>query len=151
MNALEPQGARGEATTSTPGPGATLEGSTVERESRSPVPFVELTLVPRPSAERHFASSDARGAFRFEGLVPGEYQLEARAPGHAPKRLARVHVPSTGITVELEGAAFIEGFVELPDGKPAAQARVSAFGVDEAATSETGPGGGFSLDVPPGS
>ncbi|HVG59375.1 MAG TPA: carboxypeptidase regulatory-like domain-containing protein [Hyalangium sp.] len=155
---------RGESITSVRlvlSPAATLEGSTVERASRSPVPLAELTLVPRPSAiagrasapqeECHFASSNAQGDFRFEGLAPGEYQLEARAPGHAPKRLSRVHVPSKDVTVELEGSAFIEGFVELPDGKPAAQARVSAFGAEEAVTSEAGPGGGFSLDVPPGS
>jgi hypothetical protein len=155
---------RGESTTSIRlvlSPGATLEGSTVERASRSPVPLAELTLLPRPSAiegrasapreECHLTSSNAQGAFRFEGLAPGEYQLEARAPGHAPKRLSRVHVPSRDVTVELEGSAFIEGFVELPDGKPATQALVSAFGADEAVTSETGSGGGFSLDVPPGS
>ncbi|KFE67974.1 hypothetical protein DB31_7211 [Hyalangium minutum] len=155
---------RGEATTSVRlllTAGATLEGSTVERTSGSPVPLAELTLVPRasslegrasaPEEERHLASSDARGNFRIVGLEPGEYQLEARAPGHATKRLSRVHVPSSGVSVELEASAFIEGFVELPDGKPAAHARVSAFGADEAASTETGSGGGFSLDVPPGS
>lgn len=155
---------RGENTTTvriTFGAAATLEGSTLERASKSPLPLVELTLVPRASAlerrasvpeeERHFASSDARGNFRFSGLAPGEYQLEARAPGHATKRLARVQVPSSGVQVELEASAFIEGFVELPDGKPAAQARVRAFGADEAVSAETGSEGGFSLDVPPGS
>lgn len=154
---------RGESTTTVRlklDSGVSLEGSTVERASRSPVPLAELTLVPRPAAiderasapeeERHSAASDARGNFRFEGLAKGEYQLEARAPGHAPKRLSRVHVPSSGVVVELEGSAFIEGFVELPDGKPAAQARVSAFGADEAVVSDTSAGGAFSLDVPPG-
>ncbi|WP_224247543.1 carboxypeptidase regulatory-like domain-containing protein [Hyalangium gracile] len=153
----------GESTTSvrlTLDAGAILEGSTVERATRNPVPLAELTLIPRPSLldarasapqeERHSAASDARGNFRFEGLAKGEYQLEARAPGHAPKRLARVRVPSSGVTVELEGSAFLEGFVELPDGKPAAQAQVSAFGTDEAVVSDTSAGGAFSLDVPPG-
>lgn len=155
---------RGEATTSVRLlllKGEILEGTTVERASGSPVPLAELTLVPRasslegrasaPEEERHLASSDARGKFRFEGLEPGEYQLEARAPGHAAKRLLRMFVPSPPVTVELEASAFIEGFVELPDGKPAAQARVSAFGADEAVSAETSSGGGFSLDVPPGS
>lgn len=154
---------RGENTTTvrlTLSAGTTLEGSTVERASKSPVPLAELTLVPRASAferrasvpeeERHFASSDARGNFRFQGLAPGEYQLEARAPGHAARRMSRVQVPSSNVQVELEASAFIEGFVELPDGKPAAQARVSAFGADEAVSTETGSQGGFSLDVPPG-
>ncbi len=140
-------------------PGATLDGTTLERASLSPVPLVALVLTPRlsslgglastPAEERHHGSSDARGTFRFEGLAPGEYQLEARAPGYAPRRLSRVHVPSS-VTVELEASAFIEGFVELPDGQPAAGASVSALGADEVVVTETGAGGGFSLDVPPG-
>ncbi|ADO71897.1 carboxypeptidase regulatory-like domain-containing protein [Stigmatella aurantiaca] len=158
---LKPQG---EALTSvrlTLAAGAALEGAVVNRASRHPVPLAELLLTPRglslderasaPPEERSFTSSNERGGFRFDGLAPGEYQLEAKAPGHAPKRLSRVHVPSSGITVEMEASAFIEGFVELPDGRPAAQAHVSAFGADEAIFTETGGGGGFSLDVPPGS
>ncbi len=141
--------------------GQGLEGTTVERASRSPVPLVELTLTPRlsgsfysrasaPEEERLSAVSDARGNFRFQGLTRGDYQLDAKAPGHAPKRLARVHVPSSGVAVELEGSAFLAGFVEQPDGTPAAGASVRAFGADEAVVGETGAGGGFSLDVPPG-
>ena len=148
--------------------GGTLEGVTVERGSRTPVPRVELMLTPRtsshdlvlptalsvsasmPEEEQHAATSDVRGDFRFQGLAPGEYQLDARAPGHAPKRLGRVHVPSSGVTVELEGSAFIAGFVELPDGKPAPGARVVASGMGDAVETDTSEGGGFSLDVPPG-
>ncbi|AKJ01505.1 Hypothetical protein AA314_03131 [Archangium gephyra] len=155
---------RGEASTTvrlTLDAGQGLEGSTVERTSRNPVPLVELTLTPRlsgsfysrasaPEEERLSAVSDARGSFRFEGLTQGDYQLDARAPGHAPKRLARVHVPSSGVAVELEGSAFLAGFVEQADGTPAADASVSAFGADEAVVGVTGAGGGFSLDVPPG-
>ncbi|HLL00753.1 MAG TPA: carboxypeptidase regulatory-like domain-containing protein [Myxococcaceae bacterium] len=153
---------RGEARTPvrlTLAPGVTIDGTTVERASRNPVPLVELVLTPRPSSlgelasapaeELHHGSSDTRGAFRFEGLAPGEYQFEAKAPGNAPKRLARVHAPSS-VTVELEASAFLEGFVELPDGKPAVGATVSALGADEAVVAETGEGGGFSLDVAPG-
>ncbi len=143
------------------GTGAVLEGATVERASRAPLPLVELTLTPKlsgtsysrasaPEEEHHSTASNERGTFRFEGLAPGEYQLDARAPGHAPKRL-RVHVPSSGVSVEMEGAAFIEGFVELPDGKPAAGATVSAFGAEDVVVAEASAGGGFSLDVPPGS
>ncbi|QSQ28106.1 carboxypeptidase regulatory-like domain-containing protein [Pyxidicoccus parkwayensis] len=162
---------RGETMTSvrlTLDTGGTLEGVTVERDSRAPVPLVELTLTPRassndlvlptalsmrasmPDEERHATTSDGSGTFRFEGLAAGEYQLDARAPGHAPKRIGRVHVPSSGLTVELEGSAFIEGFVELPDGKPAAGARVIASGTGDAVETDTSEGGGFSLDVPPG-
>jgi hypothetical protein len=161
---LEPRGT-GSRTTApelrpTLGTGAVLEGTTMERASRAPLPLVELTLTPRrsgsissrasaPEEEHPSTVSNERGTFRFEGLAPGEYQLDARAPGHAPRR-QRVYVPSSGVSVELEGAAFIEGFVELPDGKPAAGATVSAFGADDGVVAETGAGGGFSLEVPPG-
>jgi protocatechuate 3,4-dioxygenase beta subunit len=144
--------------------GGNLEGVTVEKGSRTPVPLAELTLTPRahegstalsasasmPEEERHSASSDGSGTFRFQGLAPGEYQLDARAPGRAPRRLHRVHVPASGLTVELEGSAFIEGFVEQPDGKPAPGARVIASGTGDAVEADTSEGGGFSLEVPPG-
>ncbi|WP_375757583.1 carboxypeptidase regulatory-like domain-containing protein [Corallococcus exercitus] len=149
-------------------PGVSLTGLTVERAGGAPVPMVELTLTPHtgfedalpvflqtgasvPDEARHEALSDARGAFGFHGLARGEYQLEARAPGHAPRRIARVHVPGTDVRVELEGSAFIEGFVTRADGTPAPGARVSAWGEDGAVEAEAGDTGSFSLDVPPGS
>ncbi|RKH54257.1 peptide-binding protein [Corallococcus sp. AB050B] len=149
-------------------PGVSLTGLTVERVGGAPVPQVELTLTPHtgfedalpvflqtgasvPDEARHEALSDARGAFGFHGLARGEYQLEARAPGHAPHRIARVHVPGTDVRVELDGSAFIEGFITRADGTPASGARVSAWGEDGAVEVEAGDTGSFSLDVPPGS
>ncbi|MHA7629174.1 carboxypeptidase regulatory-like domain-containing protein [Corallococcus sp. M7] len=149
-------------------PGVSLTGLTVEHAGGAPVPMAELTLTPHtgfedalpvflqtgasvPDEARHEALSDARGAFGFHGLARGEYQLEARAPGHAPRRIARVHVPGTDLRVELDGSAFIEGFVTRADGTPARGARVSAWGEDGAVEVETGDTGSFSLDVPPGS
>ncbi|WP_063747612.1 carboxypeptidase regulatory-like domain-containing protein [Corallococcus macrosporus] len=140
--------------------GAVLEGHTVARASREPVSLARLTLTPRtplaastpdvPEEARHTAASDARGAFRFEGLAPGEYRLEAQAPGHAPTRVERVLVPGAALTVELEGSAFIEGFVERSDGAPAARALVTASGMGVPLHAETSEGGAFSLEVVPG-
>ncbi|AKQ67892.1 PDZ/DHR/GLGF domain protein [Myxococcus hansupus] len=142
------------------GAGAVLEGSTLARASREPVPLTRLTLSPRtllssriqdvPEEEQHAQVSDARGLFRFEGLAPGEYQLEALAPGHAPRRVERIHVPMSGLTVELDGSAFIEGFVEQADGAPASGADVTAAGMGAPLHAETSEGGGFSLEVAPG-
>ncbi|MBZ4371404.1 carboxypeptidase regulatory-like domain-containing protein [Corallococcus sp. AS-1-6] len=149
-------------------PGVSLTGLTVERAGGAPVPMAELTLTPHtgfedalpvflqtgasvPDEARQEALSDARGAFGFHGLARGEYQLDARAPGHAPRRIARVHVPGTDVRVELDGSAFIEGFVTRADGTPAPGARVSAWGEDGAVEVEAGDTGSFSLDVPPGS
>ncbi|MCP3142392.1 carboxypeptidase regulatory-like domain-containing protein [Pyxidicoccus xibeiensis] len=162
---------RGEATTSvrlTLDFGGNLEGVTVEKGSKTPVPLVELTLTPRassggasipaalsmsasmPEEERHAITSNGSGEFLFQGLALGEYQLDAKAPGRAPRRIGRVRVPTAGLTVELGGSAFIEGFVELADGKPAAGARVIASGTGDAVETDTSAGGAFSLDVPPG-
>ncbi|MFP2962932.1 carboxypeptidase regulatory-like domain-containing protein, partial [Myxococcus sp. 1LA] len=140
--------------------GAVLEGHTVERASREPVSLAQLTLTPRtplaastpdlPAEARHTAASDARGAFRFEGLAPGECLLEAAAPGHAPTRVERVLVPGEVLTVAMDGAAFIEGFVAREDGAPAAGAIVTASGMGIPLHAEVSEGGAFSLEVVPG-
>nr|QKW94284.1 PDZ domain-containing protein [Myxococcus xanthus] len=155
--------ARGEARTQvrlTLEAGAVLAGRTVARASREPVTLTQLTLTPRtrvatstpdvPDEEQHTGASDSRGAFRFEGLAPGEYLLEARAPGHAPTRIERVLVPGAELTVELDGSAFIEGFVEHADGAPAARAWVTASGMGAPVHAEPSEGGAFSLEVVPG-
>ncbi|WP_426750390.1 carboxypeptidase regulatory-like domain-containing protein [Myxococcus sp. Y35] len=154
---------RGEALTQvrlTLGAGVVLEGTTVARATREPVSLAQLTLTPRtllavrapdvPEEEQHTLSSDARGGFRFEGLAPGEYRLEALAPGHAPRHIERIHVPASGLIVELDGSAFIEGFVENADGAPVARALVTASGMGAPLSAETSEGGGFSLEVVPG-
>ncbi|QSQ15674.1 carboxypeptidase-like regulatory domain-containing protein [Myxococcus landrumensis] len=145
------------------GPGSALAGTVVERASKAPVPFTELTLTARavlgpvsrakaavPEEETHRITTDARGAFRWEGLAPGEYQLDAVAAGHAPRRIPRVRVPEAEFTVELDGSAFIEGFVELPEGGPATGARVIATGLGDIREAEASEGGGFSIEAPPG-
>jgi len=144
-------------------PGQTLTGRTVEADTREPVPLVELSLTAHgrkldrwqaaeaPAEERVYASSDARGNFRVEGLAPGDYLLEARAVGYGVAEQERVKVPAVGpLTVELSKAGVIEGFVVDAQGAPAAGAEVQVSG-REPATTTTGPGGGFSLEVEPGS
>ncbi|KFE69477.1 hypothetical protein DB31_6452 [Hyalangium minutum] len=143
-------------------PGQTLTGHTVEADTPDPLPLVELVLTAHgrklerwqdaaaPAEERAYASSNARGDFRVEGLAPGNYTLEARAVGYARTELRPVKVPSVGpLTVELRKAGVIEGFVVDAQGHPAAGAEVQVGGrVPEVAT--TGEGGGFSVEVEPG-
>lgn len=144
-------------------PGHSLSGRTVEQGSREPLPLVELLLrrftngreawqsADAPPEERLHAASDARGDFRIEGLAPGVYALEARAPGHAKKMVPQVVVPAAGpLTVELLAAGVIEGFVLDARGNPAEGAEVLVGG-REAVVVTTGPGGGFSAEVEPGS
>jgi hypothetical protein len=143
-------------------PGHTLTGRTVARDSQEPLPLVELVLTAHgrklepwqppaaPAEERTYASSDARGNFRVEGLAPGKYQLEARAPGHALSR-STVQVPTREpLTVVLQAASIIEGFVVDAQGTPAAGAEVQVSSGNDPQTVTTGQGGGFSLEVAPG-
>jgi hypothetical protein len=142
--------------------GQSLTGRTVEQGSKESLPLVELVLTPHgrrmdawqrpeaPAEERVYASSDARGDFRVENLAPGTYQLEARAPGHARAVLRSVRVPAASpLTVALQAASVIEGFVVDAQGNPAAGAEVQVSGrVPEVTTS--GSGGGFSVEVEAG-
>jgi len=142
--------------------GQSLTGRTVEEGTKEPVPLVELTLTAygreqeawqsaeAPAEERVYAASDARGDFRMEGLAPGSYLLEAKAVGHVRAVQRRVKVPAAGpLTVELQAAGVIEGFVVDAQGRPAAGAEVHVGGrVPEVVT--TGTGGGFSVEVEPG-
>jgi hypothetical protein len=143
--------------------GHSLTGRTVEQGSQEPLPLVELVLTAHgrrmeawqrpeaPAEERVYASSDARGNFRIESLAPGNYLLEARAPGHARAVVRNVKVPAAGpVTVALQAASVIEGFVMDAQGNPAAGAEVQVNGrVPEVTTS--GSGGGFSIEVEAGS
>jgi protocatechuate 3,4-dioxygenase beta subunit len=144
-------------------PGESLTGRTVEQGTRDPLPLVELLLrrftngmeawqsADAPAEERIYASSDERGAFRVDGLAPGAYALEARAPGHAKAMVKRLMVPASGpLTVELLASGVIEGFVLDSSGAPAAGAEVHVGGYEPVVVT-TGPGGGFSVEAEPGS
>ncbi|RYZ42088.1 MAG: hypothetical protein EOO71_09345 [Myxococcaceae bacterium] len=143
-------------------PGQSLTGRTVVKGTLEPLPLVELILTAHtqeqepwrraevPDEERFFVTSDARGAFRVEGLAPGTWRLEARAPGHARAVMERLRIPSEGpLTVALRVAGVIEGFVVDAQGLPAANAEVQVDGSAESGVT-TGAQGGFSLEVEPG-
>lgn len=144
-------------------PGAALTGRTVVKGRNEPVPLAELTLTPdletrtrgrrpdAPAEERVMGASDGTGAFRFSGLSPGTWMLEARAAGHAKAVVRPVSVPRQGeLVVELGAAGVIEGYVEKSDGSPAGGALVSVAGGDEETVVLAGDRGGFSAEVGPG-
>ncbi|RKH45532.1 carboxypeptidase regulatory-like domain-containing protein [Corallococcus sicarius] len=143
-------------------PGQTLTGRTVVHGTNEPLPLVELVLTAHarelapwqraeaPDEERVYATSDARGNFRVEGLAPGAYLLEARALGHARAVESRLRIPLVGpLTVALRVAGVIEGFVVDAKGLPAADAEVQVGG-SPAQVVTTGAQGGFSVEVEPG-
>jgi vitamin B12 transporter len=63
--------------------GATLTG-TVKDPQGQPVAGATLTIFSRSGAAGSATTSDSAGAYRFEGLPPGDYLLRAAAPGFAP-------------------------------------------------------------------
>lgn len=143
-------------------PGQLLVGRTVVQGSQEPLPLVELVLTAHgrqlepwqdaeaPAEERIYATSDERGSFRVEGLAAGDYQLEARAPGHSRAMRRSVKVPAPGpLTVALLPAGIVEGFVVDARGQPAAGAEVQLGGVVPQSVT-TGQGGGFSVEVEAG-
>lgn len=142
--------------------GQSLTGRTVVRGTNEPLPLVELVLTAHgralegwqraeaPAEERVYATSDERGNFRVEGLAPGSYLLEARALGHARAVLRNVKVPATEpLTVALQVAGVIEGFVVDAQGRPAEGAEVQLSGRTPQVVT-TGQGGGFSAEVESG-
>ncbi|RKH87739.1 hypothetical protein D7Y21_17740 [Corallococcus sp. AB045] len=143
-------------------PAQSLTGRTVVRGTNEPLPLVEVVLtaharelevwqrVDAPDDERVYATSDERGNFRIDGLAPGTYLLEARAPGYARVVLSRLRIPTEGpLTLALRLASVIEGFVVDSKGLPAADAEVRVGG-NPSQVVTTGAQGGFSVEVEPG-
>lgn len=146
-------------------PGAALAGRTVARGSGEPVPLASIALSRHtttpgplgfrgraevPAEELVRATSDAKGAFQVAGLAPGEWQVEAHAPGSGRGLAASVRVPRRDeLVLELPAASFVEGHVLGADGKPAAGAEVWAVGGREPAVTTTSEKGAFSLEVEP--
>ncbi|MFP2895127.1 carboxypeptidase regulatory-like domain-containing protein [Corallococcus sp. 4LFB] len=144
-------------------PAQSLTGRTVVRGSNEPLPLVEVVLTAHarelqvwqradaPDDERVYATSDERGNFRIDGLAPGAYLLEARAPGYARVVMSRLRIPTQGpLTLALRLASVIEGFVVDAKGLPAADAEVRVGGNPYQVVT-TGAQGGFSVEVEPGS
>ncbi|NOK11168.1 carboxypeptidase-like regulatory domain-containing protein [Corallococcus exercitus] len=160
---VRPHGERRTALRITLEPAQSLTGRTVVRGSNEPLPLVEVVLTAHarelevwqradaPDDERVYATSDERGNFRIDGLAPGVYLLEARAPGYAREVMNRLRIPTEGpLTLALRLASVIEGFVVDAKGLPAADAEVRVGG-NPSQVVTTGAQGGFSVEVEPGS
>ena len=142
-------------------PAVTLAGRTIDRSGQL-VPLAALVMVRAaergapnaepPPEERLYATSDARGAFRVEGLAPGRWQLTAEAAGHARTVVERLSLPRTSpLDVVLGSSAVIDGMVVTAEGKPARGAEVRFAGGPELVQVESGASGGFAAEVTPGS
>lgn len=139
-----------------------LNGRVQVKRSHEPVPLADVTIVPAqddeadnlleemPPEERLTMRADAKGAFRFKGLSAGAYQVVASAPGYG-KDEASVKLPhAEDVVLELAPAGVLEGYVLGSDGKPSVGAEVMVIGRDEPISVTSGQGGGFSVEVLPG-
>lgn len=85
------------------------------------------------SPEPFRGTTDAEGAFRFEGLPPGERSIEVAAVGFGPWR-ATIGDSSAGasheVRVVLDAGAFLTGRIVDESGAPVADARVDAAAKD---------------------
>jgi Carboxypeptidase regulatory-like domain len=140
-----------------------LLGTVLVKGTDEPVSLAEILLTPPglpsgerdrldvPEEERLETTSSETGAFRFSGLAPGRYRLEARAPGYVSAVLPLAPVPFRGqVTLLMVPGAQLEGTVIGTNGEPASGAVVLAEGYEQDLTAVTDGAGRFSLDVPPG-
>jgi len=136
-----------------------LNGRVQVTSTKEPIPLADVTVVPAldqsdveeiPPEERITMRADARGAFRVKGLAAGAWVVMASAPGYG-KAYEDVRLPrAEDVVLELSPAGVLEGYVLGSDGKPSVGAEIAVAGDDEPLTVTSGQGGGFSIEVPPG-
>lgn len=155
--------------------GLALDGRTVQKGDKEPVPLALVTLVqeegasrrgrgrrgpmsamfggPRapdeaPLEEQLHTTSDERGRFHIEGVEPSAYVVSAVATGFA-KATQTVMVPAADeVVLQLSQSSFIEGSVVGSDGKPAAGAAIVASGGRDPVAGVATESGTFSIEVP---
>lgn len=131
-----------------------------------PVAGVEVTLRPAPGSrgadlpsgageEPWAAVTGPRGCYRIAGLVPGRFDLEARARGYAPLTVPGIAVrPGTGAvdlgTVLLAPGADLEGCVTDPEERALAEVEVLAVPAGQLPPDPGGDGGSLARTVTAG-
>lgn len=106
---------------------ASIHGSVLDPSNR-PVARAEVSLFPRIGAEPMRVLTGEDGLFRFNRLEPGEYVLEARAPGFARYRSNSVRVDSgagEAVQVPLALARVEQEVVVTASGTPQSVDEVS--------------------------
>ena len=87
------------------GEAPSVSGSVKDPQGR-PVVSAAVSLYSRSSSTAAMTSSNSQGAYRFEGVAPGDYLLRAEAPGFAVFLDGRLHVDAAltrDISLELAG------------------------------------------------
>lgn len=129
-----------------------LLGITEDAHTRQPVAPATITLTPRdaPDEEAIITTVDASGRFSFEFLAPGTWVLRGQAPGSGSAPPVTLQLPTSEVTtLSFHATGFLDGLVMLPDGGPAAGAKVFISG-EEPQILEASGSGSFSAELEPG-
>jgi hypothetical protein len=119
-------------------PTGSLAGTVIDAATRQPVKHAMVNLYnregPRPGDPGHATSTDASGAFSFDGLAEGAYLVNAThsnyPPGGArPTTLVEVKAgeKNGSIVVELKPGAVVTGHIVDEDGDPLTGCLVRAY------------------------
>jgi hypothetical protein len=92
--------------------------------TRSRVPGAKVVLTGAGALQQ--AVSDQEAKCRFSGLIPGQYHIEASAPGMSGISVAAVSASEvTSVSIELQIAAVKETITVTADAEPAASTQSS--------------------------
>ncbi len=81
----------GQTPATSPANRGSVHGVVTDPQHRA-VPGASVLLYARPSSTPRSTSTGADGAYRFDALAPGDYLIEATAPGFARYSAADLHV-----------------------------------------------------------
>lgn len=108
-----------------------VTGRVLEANTRAPCPGGEVTLRDKRSDEYAHAPIESDGSVKMIAVLPGTYDVEVSCEGHAtPKKLPPVIVrdrPIEGVEWEVDRGTYVSGLVVDVDGKPVANATVTAM------------------------
>ncbi|MSR74773.1 MAG: carboxypeptidase regulatory-like domain-containing protein [Planctomycetes bacterium] len=104
-------------------PGLAVAGAVLHTDSREPVVGARLTLRPTDGgSEERSESTDARGAFRFEGAAPGVLLLSVDGVAASARN---VTAGAEHQLIEVRFGPRVDGVLLAADGKPARCGRVA--------------------------
>ena len=139
-------------------PAASISG----RITRDGQPVADVQIRAQGGHSISHKDSDAAGEFRFDGLLPGTYNVLTRAPeGYTAVAVANIRLEAgdyrQGLELELIEGGFVEGTVTAVEtGQPMAGVRIRAHGPadpSEGGTllgTSTDEAGRYRLRLPPG-
>ena len=108
----------------------TLAGTVRDALDSRPIARASIRILAFADRKTGYAgTADASGAFRFEGVRPGDYVIDLQAAGHVDRSVLVRLSPGQnldGLVLDMEPYATVSGIVSDADGDPIAGADVEA-------------------------